>query len=190
MNNNTNHLKILFLFDFDDTLFHLDIDWEKIRQYAITSLRLNDNPKKYLFSSIYSTSNMNLKNLLLNRITTLEINSIKKGRPITGAKKFIKHCHQKNFKTAIISRNSHKTIFVALKQHKFPQVDLIVGREDVFHLKPHPEGIYKVLKYFNIPKSNSVYIGNSNFTDRQFAENAGIDFILMHTWSQLKYLID
>ncbi|GAB5082824.1 HAD family hydrolase [Hominimerdicola sp. 21CYCFAH17_S] len=63
----------------------------------------------------------------------------------------------------------------------FP-VDIIVGGEDVKQAKPDPSGLNLIIKRFNEPKENVLYIGDS-YIDAQTAMNAGVDFAGVTTGS-------
>ena len=59
-------------------------------------------------------------------------------------------------------------------------IDHIIGSNDVQNLKPSPEGIEAALRYFDVPKSDVLYTGDS-YVDAQTAKNAGIDFAAVTT---------
>jgi phosphoglycolate phosphatase-like HAD superfamily hydrolase len=46
--------------------------------------------------------------------------------------------------------------------------------------KPDPEGIMKIIQSRNIPKTNTIYIGDS-FIDSEAASNANIRFVLFNS---------
>jgi HAD superfamily hydrolase (TIGR01509 family) len=54
--------------------------------------------------------------------------------------------------------------------------DIVVSSLDVQQPKPHPESIYKILDFFDLPPGRSCYIGDSKI-DSQTAKAAGICFI-------------
>ena len=58
------------------------------------------------------------------------------------------------------------------KENKFKKIlKMILGMDDVEHVKPNPEGILKVMNTFHC--LNGLYIGD-NVTDIQAGKNAGI----------------
>ena len=52
----------------------------------------------------------------------------------------------------------------------------IVGGTDVPNLKPHPEGLYKVLDALGATPEGSLYVGDS-VVDAEAAQRAGVDFV-------------
>ncbi len=82
-------------------------------------------------------------------------------------------------KFAIFSLNFRSTIFSILsKQNLLGKFQYIVGREDVVEWKPDPEGLFKILKYFNISSEQAIYIGDSEF-DMEAGKNAKIKTYLI-----------
>lgn len=53
--------------------------------------------------------------------------------------------------------------------------DLIVGGEDVKHLKPHPEGLLMAIEQLQADPAKTLYVGDST-VDAATAQAAGIDF--------------
>ena len=56
----------------------------------------------------------------------------------------------------------------------------ILTRNDVRNPKPHPEGLLKIIDSFKIPKSNTIYVGDS-IIDSDAASKANIRFILFNS---------
>ncbi len=52
----------------------------------------------------------------------------------------------------------------------------IVGGRDVPNLKPHPEGLLKVLDAIGVAPESSLYVGDS-LVDAEAAQRAGVDFV-------------
>jgi phosphoglycolate phosphatase len=52
----------------------------------------------------------------------------------------------------------------------------IVGGRDVTNLKPHPEGLLKVLGAIGVAPEGSLYVGDS-LVDAEAAQRAGVDFV-------------
>lgn len=54
--------------------------------------------------------------------------------------------------------------------------DLVVTSSDVLHPKPHPEALFKVLKYFDLEPFQTIYIGDSQ-VDEMAAQAAAIPMV-------------
>lgn len=69
------------------------------------------------------------------------------------------------FKLAIITNRHQDTVLSTLRQE--PALggcfDLVICREDVTHLKPHPEPLLKALMHFSIPGTSALMVGDSPF---------------------------
>lgn len=61
------------------------------------------------------------------------------------------------------------------KESGIPFFDLIVGGEDVKHLKPHPEGLLMAIEQLQADPAKTLYVGDST-VDAATAQAAGIDF--------------
>jgi HAD superfamily hydrolase (TIGR01549 family) len=54
--------------------------------------------------------------------------------------------------------------------------DLIVTSSDVERPKPHPDGLLKILEYFNIEPNHAIYVGDSQL-DELAAKSAGVPLV-------------
>lgn len=100
-----------------------------------------------------------------------------------GARKLIETLNSKGIKYGIIT-NKHRyaTVYTyeLLDLEKFNIYS--VCADDVENLKPHPEGIYRAMKDFDVSdKKDVIYIGDGLF-DYLTAKNAGVDFGFV-SWS-------
>lgn len=81
---------------------------------------------------------------------------------------------ENNIKIAIVSNAPSSYIKKVLNFFNI-DIDFIVCYHDVNKHKPNCEGILKVLEYFSIEKSETIYVGDNNM-DYETANNANIDF--------------
>jgi len=63
--------------------------------------------------------------------------------------------------------------------------DDIISCSDEGHEKPDPYCLLKIIEKYNEPKDNYIYFGDSK-TDHDFAQNAGIDFIIIDQYLNQK----
>lgn len=81
------------------------------------------------------------------------------------------------YKIAILTNNSRKLTKHALEKFGLRQyVDAIITRDDIKNSKPHPEGINKLMKLFNVKPEKTLFIGDS-WLDREAALNANVRFL-------------
>ena len=118
----------------------------------------------------------------------LDVYKLEADRYMTAGTHFFPHTlttlralREKNAKIGIISSKTRHRI-----QEKFDidgvseLIDRIIGSDDVIAHKPAPEGILKALDYFQIPKDQVLYTGDS-YVDAGAAQNAGVDFAAVTT---------
>ena len=82
-----------------------------------------------------------------------------------------------NYTMTIFTNNSRKlTDFGLSKYNLLKYFDFILTRDDVTNTKPHPEGLIKIIKKFEVNNNSVIFIGDS-WIDAETAVNAGIKFI-------------
>ena len=170
------------IFDFDETLATLKIDWkiwqigirkiilkydpEAKLQKTISSDEINSYVKKYgksirselwTFSKEFETTSC--LGIVVNNTTIALLKSIKKPT-----------------KSYIFSSNSREIITRYLVMLNIIDLfDKIITRDDVKYIKPNPYG-FSLIYDGTTPLSNYVMIGDSA-SDSNFATNANIDYI-------------
>lgn len=88
----------------------------------------------------------------------------------------LKKLKNHNIKTAIVSTKYRYRIIETFKAHGYePQVDLIIGGEDVKEHKPDPTGLLTAIERLGVEKKNTIYVGDS-YIDAETAKNAGVNF--------------
>lgn len=76
-----------------------------------------------------------------------------------------------------VATNRSSTIGDVLTAYELGQYfDIVVNSLDVDHPKPHPESIFKILKFFQVDQSHCIYIGDSPI-DYQTARAAKVIFV-------------
>lgn len=94
-------------------------------------------------------------------------------RLVDGVEEVIKELGA-GYKLAVVSSRRSESLHKLLLHHNLNSYfSIILGREDVIRHKPHPEGIMKVLKKFELRQEESIFIGDSE-QDVLAAHNAGI----------------
>jgi len=76
-----------------------------------------------------------------------------------------------------LATNRSTTIETVLERNGLdPYFDIVVSSLDVEKPKPHPESLFKILDFFNIPPNHAVYVGDSE-VDFLTARAAGVPLI-------------
>lgn len=87
-----------------------------------------------------------------------------------------------------IFTNSPSNYVNTLLRHFGISVDLVIAFHDVQNHKPAPEGVFKVINYFQVSNEEVIYIGDSDL-DRLSAENAGVEFFAVE-WGNVGHIDD
>lgn len=159
----------LVVFDFDGTLFHLGVGWERVAQDLgiqgtatklgdiIERMTLEGDPKLDLLTKyeLEALAGKELSEPILNTLKTLA----------------------KHFDIAIYTRNAPEVVRQAIPKDAFPNL-LIIGREPGRRLKPDPEGANVILSHFGYHPEQAVLVGDT-YHDEQAAHNAGMRSIIV-----------
>lgn len=166
------------LFDLDDTLVNLDVNWDFVKKSvsAITNGSTNS------FREAYANADDFVKKVLSDTLMDLEIKGAHSSKPVDGIN-VINNLKERH-KIAIVTRNCKKCAEIALNKH-VNHCPLVIGREDVQNLKPHPEGLILAINKLKLNPKSTVLVGDSNY-DVEAGHAAGIKVIIVNN-STLAY---
>ena len=177
------------IFDYDGTLVNSLPHWlagyiKILKEFGIIATK--KQVVEHCFGQKNGVVNLGIKDpeffykKLLNEVSPKAINY---PDLFLGVKITLKKLNLNNINLSIVSSSSNKTILEDFKNKNIANYfDLIIGYEDVSELKPNPEGIYKIMDFYNDtnPK-NYLFVGDS-YKDLQAAKNAGVDFCLFKNY--------
>lgn len=184
--------KKVIVFDLDGTIIKLNVDWDELKR-KLTERYYNiykEKEKNYKFESISACLSFIVEkgdeqelNNFFNIIRKFEVAGVPSSKPIEETVYFIKNKSEFNIndkvKFSILSLNTRACINEALKKAEIQkEIDYIIGREDVRHWKPNPEGLLKIKEHYGINEKEMIYIGDLQ-KDLETGNNAGIDAILI-----------
>jgi len=161
----------LIIFDLDDTLVKLSIDYAKLRKKLSNFVKKQygiRNEFKPLLGSINNVailtnkkgiSKEKSKRDMFNIVKNAELDGAKKSSLMPYAKETIQFFKRKGMKIAIVSRNSNKAVKIALQKHKLPY-NLIIGFENTKRTKPFPDAIRLAIRKLHAKPKNSLIIGD------------------------------
>lgn len=160
----------LVIFDFDGTLFHLDVDMEDVRQ------KLNVSPDENIGNVIQSY----IKNddSRLDIITEAEINSIGERRLSDDVVNILSKLIARHVRIGVFTRNSRRAVETVLENTNFTEPILIVGREDIVWQKPRPDGIVQLMERSAVISSETILVGDTTH-DVEAARSAGVQVIIV-----------
>lgn len=170
----------LVIFDLDETLLRLPVDWDAVRAEVIAygkkeNVRFEEGAYIIALSSAISNTDARKKEVdSIWRKHELETMETKGPERYPKAEEFVKKLHAQGFKLAIASNNNHATIEKALELAGILRFfDRIVGRDDVMDTKPAPDMLLKLAWKFKLEKKDIVFIGDSD-NDEKAGAAAGI----------------
>ena len=179
----------LVIFDLDGTLVHSNINYEQIRNEIKGILAKILTPEEYkqvvsvprsileLLSIVqkHDTTQHELKRAweIIEHYETLGYENATIKQDVLPTLDKLK---KEGYKIAILTNNSRKLTEYALNKFRLlPYVDAVITRDDITQRKPHPEGIYKLMKQFNAKPQTTLFIGDS-WLDCEAALKAKINF--------------
>lgn len=183
--------KKVIVFDLDGTIVRLAADWHSLfkalnsrftEKYRET---INHNSMSAIMSRIVEKGDEEELQLNFNLIQRYELENITSNEPIKETIYFINNKElfevSHNVKLAVFSLNTRATILKSLKMAGIlDKFEFFVGREDVRKWKPEPDGLLKILNYFEVKPEEVIYFGDLE-KDLLTGANAGIESYFIDT---------
>lgn len=177
------------IFDLDDTLLRLKVDWKKLILKIETLYPARCKRPitmktiwKYFFevNASYSGLSAGKRKILASLINSAESKGAKESTIFPFSARVVKEL-SKNYKLGIVSSNSINSVKNALKKFGLLEYfSAIIGRENCPDKKPSPRGILLCLKKLKVKPANAVYVGD-HFSDVLAARGAGSKAIAVTT---------
>lgn len=157
------------IFDFDGTLFNLDIDWDIVRQklHSLGVERIDT------IDSLEAAK----QQAALSILGEAEMLGIKYGGVAAHAKEVLETLST-HYKLAIVSRNLRATLAAGLNKIGFEDNIVVVARDDVSALKPDPQGFDEAMKRMGVERAQSLIVGDTTH-DVVAAKALGIPSIVV-----------
>ncbi len=186
------------LFDFDETLVDLRVDWEPVRR-SVGSLAKASGVEGEFWEIVQEVLRARdimamhrpagLDHLAFTRqafslIEAAELAGLANACVVENAPEIIRVCLEWNKKVAVVSSNSRRVILEALERFQFPSVTTLVTRESVDEVKPDPEPLLTACRLLRVAPANAIYVGNAGH-DVAAAEAAGVFPVVLErssTW--------
>ena len=177
--------KDVIVFDLDGTIVNLSADWMILKDILLERYReqFNEdcNAKRIstCIDEVVQKGDEAILQEFFNIIREFELKSLKGAHPIEETVYFVNNKKlfgtKEKVKFAILSLNTRNTIAKALGLANIvDKVEYIVGREDVRHWKPAPDGLLKIQKHFKVKKKEMIFFGDLE-KDILAGKNAGIE---------------
>ena len=186
-----------FIFDVDDTLIdsyalnqqlfvetfsnYLDLSNHEIEKY-LCELHLKSRGTSMLLQFQEAVTHFSLSidpQKLVRQNEKLQIKNSKQVTLFDSVKELFIKLTSQGRKVSVCTNRPKQSLLKILKgQGVQNYLTNIVSCHDAKHEKPDPFCLIKLIKESGEPKTDFIYFGDS-ITDYQFAENAGIDFIII-----------
>lgn len=178
----------LAIFDLDETLIQSSIDYAAIKQQLYKLFPSIQSHSTFWNSSILQLlkelkqQNKESYSAGLSLVENAERQSVNNAKVMNGAEKIPDILRKYDILGYIYTNNTQDTVNLHLKRSEFSFLNQfsIITRDEIKNPKPEPEGILKILERENIPKVNSIYIGDS-YIDATAASKAKIRFFLFNS---------
>ncbi len=175
--------KKYLIFDFDETIATIDMDWSQYHTRMAEVYRQFDSKNHHPVFHSYDGYNDFVREYGEEVVRPIKTANSKYEQemsrgfiPNQSLIEFIKN--ESGFEMFVYSSNSRATVEKGLKELGIRDYfEQIVSRDDVSFIKPDPEGFLLIYDP-DVPKEQYLMIGNSP-ADRGVAKSVGIDFYLV-----------
>ena len=170
----------LVIFDFDDTVMHLDVNWNDVRN-SIIELAQSRNIEYDWNQRVLPLSNglaRHLKKEIDAIFFEYETACVDKKAYVVFPEmlELVDDIHSDGHRLAVASGNCTATIKKVFSEVGILEdFDFICGRDLVQNNKPDPEPLLRILHELQMKKEESLFIGNSK-VDELAASSAGVRF--------------
>lgn len=168
-----------FLFDLDGTLVTMELDFGAIKQTVNRILIEGGYPRDQLDERLSTLETIadaveymknaglpwkDVENNALSSLKQAELKAANKAVPITGAQNVLRILKEKKKMVGVITRNHRKvTLNVLKKCELLPYVDVILARDDVSKVKPHPDHVLQAIKKLGSVPEKTVVLGDHHY---------------------------
>ena len=180
------------IFDLDKTLVNLNVDWEGARNEVIEYTKnhgIDWHDGLSLWMLPFNFPNFREHKKDVDKIfEKWENKAIEEGKPqeIGYAVELIKKIDGKVM--GVVSNNNHSTIERVLERIGVKdRFGYVLGRDDVFEIKPLPGSVEKAVELGGVEKSETIFVGDSRW-DFIAGSRAGVPVFLMRNEDDAKTL--
>lgn len=180
------------LFDFDGTLVHIAIDFEAMRNNAVAVVRsYGEQPDAGLFTLEMVEAVRDrlarkdpalaqaFQEQALASIQEVELAATSKAQPLPGVVQTLSWLKEQGIAIGIVTRNCSRAVRT-VAQRLALTFDALLTRDDVKHVKPHPEHLLAALRCLGATPGNAIMVGDHP-TDIAAAHAAGMTAIAVTT---------
>ncbi len=177
----------LVIFDFDDTIGHLSVQWSDVKRELVGWAQANGkavNPKDHIIViSNKLSEEPDGKQEVVDVFNKYESECVRNETYLMfpSMVKLLREVKQAGYRVAIATGNNVKTVSDILEKEGLRDlVEFVCGMDMVRLSKPDPETLDVILKQLGVDRKDAVFIGNSKF-DVMAGKAAGVKTIKIET---------
>lgn len=161
------------VYDLDNTLVYLDVDWEAARREAAGILRARGLDVDGL--ALWDVFQMAVDRGYRDQVESAIIEHERKGAR-TSERLRLADALPHKVPVGVCSLNSEAACRIALELHGLDgHVDLLAGRDTFDSFKPDPEALLSTIEGIGATPENTLFVGDGD-KDAKTAQRAGVDF--------------
>lgn len=166
------------IFDLDNTLVNSDLDFARIKAEIGT-----DQPILEYRSSVSDVEKQRIDKILERHEDAAAAGCTLRD----GANELIEFLKAQEIRTALLTRNSRRSVEIVIKRHCLV-FDCIISREDAVP-KPSPEPVLLICRTLGVSPAETVVVGDFLY-DIQSGDAAGCTTILIEGPSRTKFVAE
>ncbi len=186
------------VFDFDGTLFNLELDWDRLKEDLSQYVYENYNIERSFNPLVETVDELRLghkvgENVFKGMLKVVNKYEMEAGhKPIQKSLDLLREIKASGKKVAVFTLNTKNVVESVIEEHGLSNlIDYKVCFEDVKWHKPETEGLDAIKDHFQLGKDRIIFIGDSE-RDRECGVNFGvktydIDFVLT-SWDKDRVL--
>lgn len=165
------------VYDLDNTLVHLQVDWEGAREDTAERYRDAgiDPGDRGLWALLTEAEEHGIREEIESAVTERERAGARASERLPTADEL-----PAGVPVAVCSLNSEAACRIALERHDLiPHVDHVVGRDTLPVHKPDPQPLLSAIEALDRRPADVVFVGDSE-RDEETARRAGVPFQYVH----------
>lgn len=161
------------VFDFDGTLAHQEIDFQRMRADVTAVLRRYEvQAPEILRLHILEMIDAAMEHVRVRgvdpdalraeayaAIERVEAEAARYAQPLPGARAMLRELRARGLSLGVVTRNSHKAVITVFADIE-AVCDVVLAREAVRNVKPHPEHLATCLNHLAVPPQRALMVGD------------------------------